>query len=84
MSRKEYVRQLMKQNRRDFRQDKMERAARRQVWQQHWPALKQAMANEVAALKAMKEHSTEDTRRAYLAAKIYRMALEEQARKCWT
>ena len=83
MSQKEQRRERMKQARRDFRQDKMERAARKKAWQELWPDLKKAMADEAAALKAMQEQSTEETRRSYLAAKICRMAREEQARKCW-
>lgn len=83
MSQKEQRRERMKQARRDFRQDKMERAARKQVWRELWPDLKRAMEAEAAALAAMNACSTPETRRSYLAAKICRMAREEQARKCW-
>lgn len=83
MCQKERMRDIVKRDRRDFRQDKMERAARKDVWHELYPVLKAAKKAETEAKIAMEEKPTPQTRRKYLAAKIYRLALEEQGRRCW-
>lgn len=84
MSRAEHIRTKLRDDRRDYRLEKMDMAARKAVASKLEPQLMAAYAAEREAREAMEERCDEDTRRRYLAAKMHRINMAKQNCACWT
>lgn len=83
MSRAGRIRDMMRDNRINHVRDCIERACKRQEWHALRPRLIEAFRLEKLAREAMRENSTDETRRKYLAAKMYRLSLDHQRYECW-
>lgn len=83
MSRAEHLREKLRDDRRDFRLEKMDCNARQTAWNRLAPKVKAAFDAENKARDAMEERSDEETRRKYLAAKMHRMNMVNQSNVIW-